>query len=420
MDLTIFRMLPASSGDACLLTTRRGTYLFDGGTLRGDLSGMLRERRVGKLRVAVCTSASPERLGGILELMESGYPVGEYWLPDSLRALAEAARGFDGGFPDWFVRCGWSVPVEASFPMPNTMSPVQGGHPLSACAELALLGAAACTGRLPAEPRPLSPAETFPAVSRMLLSSREAAGNDGLVRMCLDALDRKGGQDLSACAVLCGRLLADRAEGLAPSTRRVARQAGMTLALAVMAEGLLARGDIRVRWFRQTGRLEEHLVARHPVMCLNGVEAREIRTEPLRVSASAMLQAARRISISGNGLVFRYGDADCGVLVCGSSRLSFLGRRGFLSLARPTVIAAPQQGDSGGEGAYGRIRSADPGADVWVRANGFRSRRVAEGFLRQPIRYCLRNCRNRTMQEILLVFDRGRWRHLAGGPCTCP
>ncbi|WFS62544.1 hypothetical protein LF599_18105 [Pseudodesulfovibrio thermohalotolerans] len=415
----MFRMLPAYSGDACLLTTRRGTYLFDGGILCGDLSRMLRERRVGKLRVAVCTSASPERLGGILDLMESGYPVGEYWLPDSLRVLAAAARDFDGGFPDWLVRCGWPVPVEASFPMPNTMPPVQEGHPLTACAELALLGTAACTGRLPVEPRPLAPAETFPAVSRMLLSSLAETGNGGLLQLCLDALGRDEKRNLPASAVLCGRLLANRAEALPPSTHRVARQVGMTFALAVMAEGLLARGGIRVRWFRQTGRLEEHLVPRHPVMCLNGVEAADRGAEPRRMSAASLLQAARRISVPGAGLVFRYGDADCGVLVCGNSRLSFLGRRGVLPLARPTVITAPQLGSPGGEGAYGRVRSADPGADAWVRAKCFRSRRVAEGFMRQAVRYCLCNCRDRTLQEILLVFDRGRWRRLAGGVCTC-
>ncbi|EGB15048.1 hypothetical protein DND132_1842 [Pseudodesulfovibrio mercurii] len=431
MDSTLFRVLPVDRGEACLLSTRRGAYLFDGGGLTGRLPRLLRERRVGRIRAAVCTSASPERLGGILDLMDADYPVGEYWLPEGLLDLAGAAGAFDGGFPDWLVRCGWPVPVEASFPVPDTLPPVGGGD-LSAGATMALLGAAACTGRLPVRPRPLTPESAFASVTEMLLAGTANRGGGELLSLCLDGLSRAADVDPGTRAVLCARLLACRAEGLAVSTHAAAREMAGVLALAVAVQGLLFRGGVRVRWFRQTGRLEERLVPRHPVMCLNGLpvpEGREGVSDPVRpgrgegaparVSAPAVFQAVRRLGASASGLVFRYGDAECGALLCGESKLSFLGRRGTLALTRPTVVAAPQLGGLGGEEAYGRIRSVAPEADVWVRSHGSHARRVAEGFRHQAVRLCLRGCRDRTVQEILLAFRQGRWDRLSGGSCTC-
>lgn len=418
MDSTTFRVLPATRGEACLLTTRRGTYLFDGGALSGGLPRLLRERRTGRVRAAVCTCASTDRLGGLLDLMDSGYPVGEYWLPQELRDLTLAARRFDGGFPDWLLRCGWPVTVEASFPVPDTLPSVRSGRPLTSAAVLALLGAAAATGRLPDAPRPMTPAATFSAVAEMLLADAPGKGG-GLLPLCLDALERGADRDPGTRAVLCARLLARRAEELPVSRRRTAREAAGTLALAVAAEGLLARDGVRVRWFRPAGRLVEHLVPRHPVMCLNGLPAVNEPASGGRVSAACLIQAVRRLNAPGSGLVFRFGNADCGALVCGHSALGFLGRGGFLPLPRPTVVTAPQQGGLGGEEAYARIRSARPERDVWVRSHASHARRVAEGFLRQTVRFCLRDCRNRTEQEILLAFAGGRWRRLSGGVCTC-
>jgi hypothetical protein len=419
MDSTTFRVLPVARGEACLLTTRRGAYLFDGGGFGGGLPELLRERRVGRLRAAVCTSATSARLGGILDLMDSGYPVGEYWLPEGLRDLARAARGFDGGFEDWLIRCGRPVPVEASFPAPGILPPVGPGHPPTSAAALALLGAAACTGRLPSKPWPMPPAATFSAVAELLPAQTGETGAGDLPPFCRDALSRGPAGFPEERAVLCGRLLARHAEGLAVSRHRVAREMAGTLALAVAAEGLLARDGVRVRWFRQTGRLEERLVPRHPVMCLNG---RPVSGEPGpsgRVSASGLVQAVRRLNAPAGSLAFRYGDADCGALLCGDSTFAFLGRRTVLPLTRPTVITAPQQGGLGGEEAYARIRSAEPFADVWVRSHASHARRVAEGFRRQPVRFCLRDCRDRTVQEILLAFDRGGWKRRSGGACTC-
>lgn len=417
MGSTTFRVLPVDRGEACLLTTRRGTYLFDGGGLGGDLPRLLRDRRVGKLRAVVCTSASPDRLGGILDLMDGGYPVGEYWLPDGLRLLARSALAFDGRLADWLACCGWPARTGVSFHLPDTLPTVPAVRPLAPAAEMALLGAAACTGRPPEAGGKATPSEVFAAVGELLLGRGAAGGGGEFLPLCLDAMARK--KVTGARAVLCGRLLDRYAEGMSVARHRVARETAGVLAVAVAAEGLLARGGGRVRWFRQTGRLEEHLVSRHPVMCLNGLPVSGEPGPAGGVSAVDMFQAVRRLAAPGSGLVFRYGDADCGALVCGNSTLAFLGRRQVLPLTRPTVVTAPQQGGLGGEQAYGRVRSTAPERDVWVRSHASFARRAAEGFRQKPVRCCLRDCRCRTLQEVLLSFDRGRWNRASGAVCTC-
>ena len=421
MSSTLFRVLPVRWGDACLLSSARGIYLFDGGSLDGDLDRLLRERRVGKIRAVVCTAGTPGRLGGVIDLMDGGYPVSEFWLPEGVRGLLDAASRFDGGFPDWFLRCAWPVPVEASFPVPRTMRPVHGTGVLAGAAVMALLSAAACTGRLPERPRPMTPGGAFVAVAELLAGRALGRGGRVLGAMVLDVLDRGAGRELAEpdLAVLCARLLAREAEALPVAVNRVRRAVARTLAPLVAVGGLLARGGFRVRWFRPTGELEQRLVPRHPIRCLNGVPDPQPGAADEGVTAGALFQAARRLDSPEAGLVFNYGNAGCGALLCGASSLSFLGRRGVLPLTRPTVITAPHQGGLGGEGAYARIAQGDPSANVWVRTHCSHARKVAEPFRRQPSRYCLHNCRDRTVQEILLAFERGRWRRLSGGVCTC-
>jgi hypothetical protein len=380
---------------------------------------LLKERRVGRLRAVVCTAATMGRLGGILDLMDSGYPVGEYWLPEGLRNLARAAQRLDGGFLDWLTRCGWPVPEDAAFRAHDALPSFGPGHPLAAAAKLALLGVAASTGRLPEGGRPKTPHAAFTAVAGLLLAWGAEAGGGDLLPLCADALAQGGASDAGAQAALCGRLLARQSRELAVSRYRTAREVAGTLALAVAAGGMLSGSGVRVRWFRQTSRLEEHLVSRHPVMCLNGLPVSGASGPAGSMTVGELFQAVRRLNAPGSGLAFRYGDAKCGALICGNSALAFLGKRTVLPLTRPTVITAPQQGGLGGEQAYGRVRSMVPGDNVWVRSHASFARRVAEGFRRQPVRYCLWDCRDRTVQEILLAFDRGRWRRISGAACSC-
>jgi hypothetical protein len=343
--------------------------------------------------------------------------VGEYWLPEGLRVLARAAQGFDGSITDWLACCGWPVRTDVSSPSSDTLPIVPAVRPLAPAAKMALLGAAACLGRPPETSGKATPSGVFAAVGELLFGRGAARGGGEFLPLCLDALARKTAT--GSRAVLCGRLLDRHAEGMSVARHRMAREVAGSLAVAVAAEGLLVRSGGRVRWFRQTGRLEGHLVSRHPVMCLNGLPVPGEPGPAGSVSAVELFQAVRRLSSPGSGLAFRFGDADCGALVCGNSALAFLGRRHVLALNRPTVVAAPQQGGLGAEQAYGRVRSAAPERDVWVRSHAAFARRVAEGFRHQQVRCCLRDCRYRTVQEILLAFERGRWKRLSGAVCTC-
>ena len=406
-------------GDAYLLKSGRGSYLVDGGDLSGFLPEMLRERRVGKLRAAVCTSACPERLGGLLDLMDSGYPVGEYWLPGPLAALIDSGRRFCGDWPGWFRVCGWPAPKH---PLPRLRASARSSadRSLARTAGLVWLCLAAATGDLPSLDRECAPAEAL-GTALDLLCDRAARGwprlLSPLVQTALARLQGGGGQ--ADLGLLCGRLLLHEAEGLPVKSDTGCREVARTLALAVMAESLRERDGLRWRLFDLSGKLEDRLVPRHPFRCLNGLEVggRRRRSGPL--GAMEVFEVAAALSGPDRGLVFRYGDAQCGVLFCGNTRLSFLDRDARLSLRRPTVVAAPQRGEVEAEEAYGRIASRTPGNHVWVRGHLSFARKVSDGFRERPVRYCLHDCAQRTVQEILLAFSCGRWRLLAGAPCRC-
>ena len=98
---------------------------------------MLRERRVGNLRAAVCTFPSPERLGGILDLLAAGYPVKECWLPARLGVLERMACRCTGDWPGWCSLMGATCPPAPGLPETKRHAPA---------AMLIGLAAAGCPG----------------------------------------------------------------------------------------------------------------------------------------------------------------------------------------------------------------------------------------------------------------------------------
>nr|WP_287411315.1 hypothetical protein [Pseudodesulfovibrio sp.] len=417
--MTQFRMLPVRCGDAYLLRSSRGVYLVDGGSLSGFLPEMLHERIVGKIRAAVCTSPSPERLGGILDLMEEGYKVSEYWLPDWVETMPLLARGFNNDWPGWFDLCGWSVPEDVNF-VGYSLHSTSDGEWLKSAAILVALGVAACFGRAAMG----GSAKNVLNTSLEVLSEQVAGrvvGAPGGVGQALRVLGR-GFRDwggVEEVVLLCGRLLHHEADAMPGDGYRGRKSAAKGIALAVMTMALTASIDGNVRYFKQTGQLEEHLVPRHPFKMVNGVEVKFWEGVPQIVTPEILLSAAYRPFCKGKGLVLRYGDASCGALFCGDTTLSFLNKHRSLLLDQPTVVAAPRQGGASADQAYKYILSVNPENNVWVRSHYSYACKVSDAFKKRPNKICLNNCAHRTVQEVLLSFSDGRWDWLAGGGCVC-
>lgn len=180
---------------------------------------------------------------------------------------------------------------------------------------------------------------------------------------------------------------------------------------------LLARSDVRIRFFRPIGLLEPVLVPRHPFRCLNGIEMDPLKGITPKVTPRQLVRMAQTATGPGGSLVFQYGERACGALFCGESRFSFLEQGESVRLDRPMVIAAPGQGGVSLDRVYDRIVSSEPDRDVWVR--GFRpaGRKCAPSFKAAPVARCLNDCRNQTIQEILLHSDGSGWSVLSGGLC---
>ncbi|WP_229590711.1 hypothetical protein [Pseudodesulfovibrio sediminis] len=376
-----------------------------------------------KLRAVVCTFPSPERLGGVVDLMESGHHVSEYWLPESLAVMTEHARAFNGDWAGWCARWGWSVPARTPAPALWETEASSSDRSAQGAAMLLGLGMGAAFGWVPENEIMHDPLELmlhlFEEVA-VRVAGRWGHGAES-VSHGMHALCRvlPSGGDQLELGMVCGRMLYAEAASMPIQEMSGRRMVVQSLALAAMTALQSLRCAARVRFFRQTGKRENQFIANHPFKCLNGMEVPLPQPLSRTMTPAAMAVEVKKISNDDEGLVYQYGTAECGVLFGGHARMAFLKRGTALVLDRPTVITAPKQGGIAMEAAYGRIVSRQPEKDIWVRTHYSYKRRVSNLFRAQQNTVCLHNCMHRTVNEILLVFHDGRWTCLAGGGCVC-
>lgn len=417
--MTQFRALPTRKGDAFLLKSKRGSYLVDGGVWSGLMPEMLRERRVGKLRAAVCTFPSPDRLGGILDLLEAGYPVAECWLPHGLGRLPELACRFNGDWAGWSELFGWSeMDCVVSFEGRSERSEERC---LDSAAMLIGLVMAGVFGHLPAGNRSAcDPIHIIEMVLDFLFGRAVHRWSAGAGHM-MHAVSRRilDGGNRHDLAVLCCRLLAAEIDAMPGGGRDVRKSVARGLIQSALASLLVTRAGVTVRYFQGTGKLEEHLVPRHPFVCLNGRERVVRDAPPGEVTPDLLFRESAQMVGNGRNLVFRYGDGRCGALFCGDARKPFSGRAEPVTLAHPTVVTAPGQGTPSADRIYTCIESDDPAHVVWVRSHYSYARKVSDVFKEQPGKVCLNNCVHRTVQEVLLEYSGGAWNLLSGSLCAC-
>lgn len=438
--MTEFRVLPVRRGDAFLLHAARGTYLVDGGVDGCDLPEILRDREVKRLRAAICTAPCRERLGGLLDLLESDIDMGEIWLPENIELLIESARRFDGDWEGWLrllqhgkelkydLPDDWIIPPEGS--VDNVRRHLEGA------AFLIGLGLTACLGKSP-----------YAGVSReTFVAGDQADSRAGLVRFFQWSLEtfadraasrwRRHGESVDRIvrrmgwrlffgggpedmAHLCGKLLLAEADRLPGGEERGTRSVIKVLALSAMTAAQLCKTDATIRFFRRTTKQKDHLISRHNVKCLNGFEPPTLPRLGSSTSARSLLERAKRMAGHKEGLVFQYGERACSVLFCSDTRMSFLNKGQAIRLDRPTVVTAPRQGSVAADRAYDHIISDNPAMDYWVRAHFSNARKMSPCFKNKPNVLCLTDCHSRTLQEVLLSFDKDRWSPRAGGSCSC-
>ncbi len=411
---------------------------MDGGEYGYDLPELLEERRVKRLRAAICSSACSERLGGILELLEADYAISEYWLPDNVERIIESACRFNRDWRAWVQHLsdGDYGPVNPPCTLwkgsrafvDSDSRQLEGAAVLAGLATMAILMNTSCSvqeqnyfndGHL--ESTALT--QYFSHLVEILAerASMRRYDAEGVsshsTRLLGYRLFCGGGPE--ELARLCGQLLLAEAALLPGGGERGLRATVQGLALAVMAAALISCHSPRIRSFRHTGQREDYLVPRHPVLCLNGIEVDPLDGIPEDVSPLYLSLLARQISGRRGGLVFQYGDIGCSALFCGDSRMMFLNKGESVALDRPTVVAAPRQGTVSAERAYAHIGSKVPDSDVWVRSYFSNARKISASFKEQGNKVCLNNCHDLTLQEILLSFETGRWRISAGGVCFC-
>lgn len=425
--MTQFRTLPVRRGDAFLLQSRRGDYLVDGGAPGCGLPEMLADRKVRKIRSVICSTAGPDRIGGVIDLLRSGFTPREIWYPESLETMVEAARCFNGDWSGW-VRCVTGNDLAAnvkpeSWPLASIAAQDAVQRRLCGATGLLLLAMSTCLGDPPCLGASLAHGTVRHILEPLVtgLAQRCASGERAVP---YGGLSHLGWQLLQAGSeveliLLCARLLRENVECMPGKSARKTKELVASLAMTAEFAALLTTVNSRIRLFRNTGRMEEQLVPRHPMQCINGIAVAPDAVRHVPPTPESILRLARSLHNRKRSLVFRYGDRHCGVLFCSDTRLRFLERHPLM-VDRPTVITAPRQGNVACAQAYERILTVN-GADViWVRAHSPGSRKIAEEFKQQTIPLCLTGCTTYATQEILLQATPMGWHPLSGGRCTCP
>jgi hypothetical protein len=439
--VTQFRVLPVRCGDAYSLQGSRGSYLVDGGVQGGALPEMLGDRRMKKLRAAMCSSVCPERLGGLLDLMDAGWPVTEYWLPDALEVLPELARRFNCDWNGWLVMLGLPESGDgvdndgcrgdvALLPDDKSRCRLEGA------ALLIGLGTVACLGRSPYNNLsrraifcgnsvdPSLGVTRFLGKTLGILSDRAGARGRSQTPVVERVLRRAGwrllsGGSLEDMALACCDFLHAESELMTGGKGNGLRTVIDGLILAARAATMMAKSTSRFRFFRQTGKREDHFVSRHPFKCHNGQEGSLLPQLASVSSPEMILKELERMGGRNEGLVFQYGDARCGALFCGDTKMNFLGKGHSVLLDCPTVVTAPGQGNSSFDSAYARIVSRDSSRDIWVRSHFSYARKVSDCFKEKEEKFCLNNCFHYAVHEIVLSYSDGRWNRETNGSCFC-
>lgn len=413
--MTTFRVLPIQDGDGYLLRSNRGGYLLDGGNFGADPVKMLRERKVRKIRVAVCTSEVPGKLGGILELMASGYPVSEFWLPETLELLPEMARHFSADIDVWRKLVGSGA--EKCEPFLWTAF----GGPCADDSHRRLLGAAACLALgvscLPGQGGGDVVHESLESLVLHMLEilSRRVERDSASLLYHGVAQDAGFSRRIEEQIVLCGRLLLEETES--SMGKQGAGMVGRGLAMAALAAVFSSHASAKLRYFRRLDRQKDELVPYHPLRCLNGMEVNPRDENVAEAEPESLELLAARMGKGQDGLVFQYADYHCSVLFCGEGRMSFLKRGQSLCLDRPSVVVAPSKGSCVADRAYEHIVSLNTEQDVWVRGFLPSSLKISPYYKNRYRRLCLNNCMTNTLHEVYLSFDDGVWNVNSGGCC---
>ena len=389
--MTQFRVLPVRRGDAYLLMSARGDYLVDGGAPGCGLPEMLEDRKVRKLRAAICSGTSPERLGGIIDLLQSKRKITELWLPDTLEIAAETARRFDGDWHEWVRLASNGTPSTEE--LPSRPWPIFGQMPsdeqkrrLNGAIALLALGFTLCTGEALRCDSSHERTESRIVLETMVATlAQRASTRSGAVSSVLPTINLLGWQLLNAgttedLAVLCGQLMQAEVRHIPGPNHRGARASVHGLALVAQIVALAAKTCAKIRFFRHTNMVEEALVPRHPLRCVNGIEVSPLENSSIDSSASGLYQQTKKIISNNKSLVFQYGDRECSVLFCSDTRLHFLNMNEIIHLDRPTIITAPRQGNPSAERTYAHIESASPKRDIWVRTHQSSAHKIAKSF----------------------------------------
>lgn len=430
--MTTFRALPVAQGDAFLLTTSHAqAYLVDGGRRRAgvpSIPSQLRASGITDLNAAIVTHTDRDHVEGIEDLLLDRFPVSEYWVPANWLDTVHTARLFQGNWSAWIDtvreilsrREPWTF--DADSPRRRRVendAPRDDDRTLNA--DLVLGGIA--MSALALATTKLEESTTSEALNyrrnQLLMRAAEILRRGEQVkddlRLHFERFEfsieeetpwRPEWYPYLPAAFTLSRVATAAVEGIYSDSAELTRTlATIGRTSAALAEQRLYRRRRRpwIRFFDYSGAVVDHVVAGHPLICVNGVEVTEPIAMPSVTAYEMVALVARTASLSRvnrESRVFRFDDGASEVLFCGDSGLAFVNQP--ITLERPAVVTAPHHGAIANARAYSLVTGRRL---TWVRSDQQNStKRPCGNYVALPRKYCTTCGGPPTCVE--LVFDR--------------
>lgn len=167
---------------------------------------------------------------------------------------------------------------------------------------------------------------------------------------------------------------------------------------------------VAIKWFFPDNNGGKILNNFRPVNCKHLLKTKKIKNNDL----SYFLKLAYITSENEHSLVFEYH-------INNLPRILFTADS-LISIPQPyknqIIVTAPHHGSNTNSKVYSNIKGKDI---IWVRSDSPSYRRPCQDFLNLKKKYCLSCTKKHSInrEEIIFVYDKGKWKYLKGQLCKC-
>lgn len=396
-----FTALEIGSGDAFLLEDGDRKILFDAGGSKAKIVSLLKQKRIERIDLAICSHNDKDHSNGFLGLLNSKIEIGEIWLPGTWASIIHSVAGFirhgciycENGH----CRCDEFLDCLCHFGFN------EGGYE-SYYDELLPFGEEIPNDQLMEDLYYI----TVVIEDEHLACCRHCEDKDQELSKSRRSREENCFNSFSECfreTIIEGKYhIGEHAAKL-----MIQLDAIISIAKAAYKNG------VSIRWFEPADACTKKRVDTNIIVLNAGGLARAIRTR--RIDSPHMLMYALALTMENKySLAMEYLHDEIPVVRFSADSDSIC--QSDMPYSNNIIITAPHHGSEANANVYGAIKGNDI---IWVRSDGKASKRPCADFKRLPNKYCLACHTLKFKSEICFEYDNStkQWLCKTGTRCIC-